>query len=118
MEHLLFNALQALGIVFMTLAVILFVMLIGTFLGFVHPDPEPFEEEPMATGTVTKIIWPNNLAPGEVQDHATNELILVPFSAVTARGQKLHLPFQVGTVIQYDILLTPGKHATNVRPVE
>ena len=110
----------AFAVVITAFVVCLFVMVVGAFLGFTRSDSDPLEEvSPMATGTVTQIIWPNNNAPGEVQDHQTQELIPVPFSAVAARGLKPHLPFPVGAQIQYDILIKPtGKTATNVRPLE
>ncbi|TVR56986.1 MAG: hypothetical protein EA420_19620 [Candidatus Competibacteraceae bacterium] len=111
----------ALGfMVIITLAVIWAVIIIGAFLSFTHPKTPEFEDIiPMATGTVTQIIWPNNNAPGEVQDHATGELIPVPFSAIRAQKLKTSLPFNVGQVIGYDILIQPlGKTATNIRPLE
>ena len=110
--------LAEIGYIVSAASAVWFVLLIGALLSFT--DPHPTEESPpMATGTVTQVIWPNNLAPGEVQDHQTQELIPVPFNAVAARAHKLVMPFQPGAVIQYDIILNPpGKQATNVRPLE
>ena len=94
-----------------------FVLFIGALLSFTHPHPT--EERIMATGTVTKIIWNRQLHTGEVRDNQTQELIPVPFSAIAAKQHKLVMPFQPGTVIQYDLILNPpGKNATSVRPLE
>jgi hypothetical protein len=113
--------LAEIGYIILAVSAVGFVLtLIGSLLSFTDPDPHPHptEEQPMATGTVTKIIWNNQLEDGEVRDNQTQELIPVPFSAVAGRKYKAQMPLQPGAQIEYEVFFNPGKTATNIRPLE